>query len=129
MAPLIPNMVPVTGIEVPVYPNPPRSKGDCFRVVLNKKYANSSFCQDELCLAKSKGKQIMPILMPGFSFSDLPNGLQYTLASTNCVRFTGEASHDTTVMEQLVVAAKHIQTNEGTQPSSHTVSLVAAKHI
>ena len=84
--------------------------------ILNEKYASSSFCKDELFLAKAKGKKIMPVILPGYRFSDLPNGLQYTLAGTNCVTFK-QGAEDTEMMTQ-VVAALHLLVSDDSDRES-----------
>jgi potassium voltage-gated channel Eag-related subfamily H protein 7 len=55
--------------------------------VIDRKYKISTFCKDEISLAKSEGKAIFPILFRDFSFADLPAYLKFILASVNVVKF------------------------------------------
>jgi hypothetical protein len=45
---------------------------DAIVCVIDDKYKVSTFCKDELSLAKSEGKQIFPILFRDSSFKDMP---------------------------------------------------------
>jgi potassium voltage-gated channel Eag-related subfamily H protein 7 len=55
--------------------------------VIDRKYKISTFCKDEISLAKSEGKAIFPILFRDFDFADLPAYLKFILASVNVVKF------------------------------------------
>jgi len=67
---------------------------DCDGVVavIDKKFAGSIYCKDELTLAKAEGKLVFPILFRDYAFNSLPRDLRFMLASVNGVPFPNETS-------------------------------------
>jgi hypothetical protein len=69
--------------------------------VLDNKYKNSTYCKDEMSLAKSENKPIFPILFRGATFTSLPSEMRFMLASVNAVSFSNK-QHDEEQLRALV---------------------------
>ena len=68
--------------------------------VIDAKFCGSTYCNNELAMAQGNNVQLFPILFRGLRFDQMPDGLQYMLASTNVVPFADAAS-DAAGMEKL----------------------------
>ena len=69
--------------------------------IIDKKFCGSTYCNDELAMAKGCGLQLFPILFRGMRFDALPAGLHYMLASINVIPFPDEES-DQACLERLL---------------------------
>jgi len=67
---------------------------DIVIALLDAKFTRSTFCRDEVTLAKAEQKKIFPVLLRKFGFDQLPVELRLMLATTNVMRFQGaETDH------------------------------------
>ena len=69
--------------------------------VIDAKFTKSTYCSNELAMAQGNGLQIFPILFRGLGFEALPDGLQYMLASTNCIPFPDAAGDHENCLKML----------------------------
>ena len=49
--------------------------------VISQKYVKSTYCNDEMVMAKSSGLQIFPLLFRDMTFEALPSRMKYMLVS------------------------------------------------
>ena len=75
--------------------------------IIDEKFCGSTYCNNELAMAQGNGVQLFPILFRGTRFDQMPAGLQYMLASTNCLPFA-EASGDDAGMETMLREMRQI---------------------
>jgi hypothetical protein len=75
--------------------------------VINEKFCGSVYCNNEMAMAQGNGLQMFPLLFRDLSFDKMPAGLQYMLASINCIPFPDEAS-DSSNLEKLLTQMKVI---------------------
>jgi hypothetical protein len=68
--------------------------------VINEKFCGSVYCNNEMAMAQGNGLQMFPLLFRDLQFAKMPAGLQYMLASINCIPFPDEAS-DSANLEKL----------------------------
>ena len=60
--------------------------------IIDNKYATSVYCTNELAMGQSNMLVLFPLLFRDMTFDQLPAGMQYQLASVNCVPFPGARS-------------------------------------
>ena len=69
--------------------------------VIDAKFCSSKYCNNELAMAQGNNLQIFPILFRDLRFDQMPNGLQYMLATTNVIPFPDKATDGAVLAKML----------------------------
>jgi hypothetical protein len=84
--------------------------------VIDEKFCGSTYCNNEVAMAQGHGLQLFPILFRGMSFDRLPPGLQYMLASINCIAFENAADDEEGMGKMCAHVAEIFQGGDGSKP-------------
>ena len=78
---------------------------DALVAVIDEKFCGSTYCNNELAMAQGNGCKLLPCLFRSMTFGAMPAGLQYMLASINCIAFPDPAS-DAAVLARVSTCAR-----------------------
>ena len=88
---------------------------DALVAIIDAKFCASKFCRQEVGMASSNGKPLVPVLLREFQYTDLPSDLEYMLTLTQCTAFVSPET-DAEQFEILIGACERVIGND--QPKS-----------